>query len=306
MTQSKPKKIALIVEGGGMRGVFAAGVLDSFIEMNFSPFTLYIGVSAGSSNLISHLAGHKGRNYRVIMSCATSGQFINRWKFLKGGHYLDLDWFQSECLEMHPLDEQAAFQRLKSTGSQFLVVCTNMETGKPIYCQPNIKTLHNILLGSCSVPLLYRSPVYIDDTRVIDGSVSDPLPIQKAYEQGATDIVVIRSREKSYRKSEGGLEAKVSSYVYRDYPNMQATIDNQPKTYNESVEFIEHPPTDTRVYQIASHTPLSTTRTTTNTDTLEVDYRLGQQLGEEFIHQYKHNFEQAIEPVDIDAEVDIA
>lgn len=234
--------MALIVEGGGMRGIFSAGVLDSFYELGFDPFHLYIGVSAGSLNLISHLAGQYRRNYRVLMSCATSGQFINKWKFLSGGHYLNLDWLGNECLAIHPLDEQGAFQFLSKAGREFVVVATDVETGQPSYHHPNDGNIHNILLGSCSVPLLYRTPVYINNRRAVDGSVGDPIPVRQAYTQGATEIVLIRSRGKSYRKSSGGIEARLGAFLYRNFPKIQNTISNQYRVYNESVDFVEHPP----------------------------------------------------------------
>ncbi|MBA6234012.1 MULTISPECIES: hypothetical protein [unclassified Colwellia] len=80
------KKVALVVEGVGMLNIFAAGVLYSFNENNFDPFTLYLGVSAGSMSLASHLAGQYLRNYCVLMHCATSGAFISSWNYLRGGH----------------------------------------------------------------------------------------------------------------------------------------------------------------------------------------------------------------------------
>jgi predicted patatin/cPLA2 family phospholipase len=219
--QKKAKKFALVVEGGGMRSIFSAGVLDSFFESGFDPFDLYLGVSAGSLNLASHLAGQYLRNYSVMMYCATSGQFISSWKYLLGGHFIDLDWLNKQCLETHPLDEQSAIRLLQNTGKTFKVVCTNLETGKPYYLCPDGKNIYDVLLGSCCVPLLYRSPVYISDVQVIDGGISDPIPIKKAYSEGCTDIIVIRTREKNYREAGNTLDKRLGYYLFRRYPKLQ-------------------------------------------------------------------------------------
>lgn len=282
LSQQKPKKIALIVEGGGMRGIFAAGVLDSFYEIGFDPFHLYFGVSAGSLNLISHLAGQFRRNYRVVMFCATSGQFINGWKYLKGGHYVDLDWLSNECLKVHPLDKNTALQRLEDTGKRFVIVCTNVETGQPDYHSPNTENINNMLIGSCCLPLLYRKPVYIAGVRVIDGGIGDPIPVRKAYADGATDIVVIRSREESHREKNSSIEIKIGSLLYKKNPKLQKTILNLPSTYNSSLSFMATSPSDVNIFQIAPQSRLSANLTSTNTQLLEVDYWLGRHKGKNF------------------------
>lgn len=282
LIQPKPRKIALIVEGGGMRGMFAAGVLDSFYEVGFDPFHLYVGVSAGSFNLISHLAGQFRRNYQVVMSCATSRQFINGWKYLRGGHYLDLDWLSNECLKTNPLDKKTALQRLEDTGKSFVIVCTNVNTGRPNYHSPNIENINNILKGSCCVPLLYRKPVYVEGERVIDGGISDPIPVKKAYTEGSTDIVVIRSREESHREKKSSIEIKIGLLLYKKNPKLQKAILNLPNTYNNSLSFMEKSPSDVNVFQIAPPCCLNASLTSTNTQSLEIDYWLGRQEGKNF------------------------
>lgn len=278
----KPKKIALIVEGGGMRGMFAAGVLDSFYEVGFDPFHLYFGVSSGSLNLISHLAGQFQRNYRVVMFCATSGQFINSWKYLRGGHYVDLDWLSNECFEAVPLNKDFALQTLKDKGKRFVIVCTNVETGQPDYYSPTTENIDNMLIGSCCIPLFYRKSVYIAGVRVIDGGICDPIPVEKAYRDGATDIVVIRSREENHRESNNSIEIKIGSFLYKKHPKLQRAILNFPDTYNNSLSFMEASPPDVNIFQIAPQSCLSANLMSTNTKLLEMDYRLGRYQGKKF------------------------
>ena len=131
-TSKNTKKFALVVEGGGMRTIFAAGVLDSFHENNFDPFTLYLGVSAGSLSLASHLAGDYLRNYRVLMHCATSGAFISSWNYLRGGHYINLDWLTTKCLKQHPLDILSTMKNLADNGKKFMLCAPILKLASPI------------------------------------------------------------------------------------------------------------------------------------------------------------------------------
>ena len=295
------KKIALVVEGGGMRSMFSAGVLDSFYELEFDPFQLFFGVSAGSLNLASHLAGQYLRNYRVIMFSAKSGRFINIWNFLRGGHYIDLDWLFAECLESHPLNKKWALKYLSKNNKKFIVVCTSVETGKPHYYYSNKNNFHKILLGSCCIPLLYRKPIYISKNHVMDGGISDPIPVKKAYQEGATDIVVIRSRIKDYRESNNQIAEKMGSYLYRDHPKLRKSILNLSETYNNSIDFINNPPANINILQIAPTKHLDTTFMTTDTHLLERDYQHGKQLGKEFVHNWLVEFNLVVQDKQLSA-----
>ena len=279
----KAKKYALIVEGGGMRTMFSAGVLDSFHIQKFDPFQIYLGVSAGGMNLISHISGQTFRNYQIIMFCAKSGEFINGWKYLRGGHFLDFDWFSNECLKHFPLDVNAAFNKIRLHAKEFIVVSTNVKTGKPNYHKPDEANLQNILLGSCCIPLLYRNPVFISNKQVFDGGISDPLPVKKAYQHGATDIIVIRSRSKNYRETENSFDKRLGGYLFSEHPAFKDSILNQHKAYNDSIDFIENPPEGINIFQVASNEPLNTSLTTTNMRLLEMDYQLGRMLGKAFV-----------------------
>ena len=115
-----PGRTALIVEGGGLRGIFAAGVLDAFLEADFDPFNLYLGVSAGANNLSSYVAQQRGRNYRVYTHYALHPEFINVRKYLRGGHLMDLDWLWEESLSGLPFDVNRALAHVRDR--VFLIV----------------------------------------------------------------------------------------------------------------------------------------------------------------------------------------
>ena len=133
MSKIKNNKKALIVEGGGMRGVFAAGVLNAFGSAGFDTFDIYLGVSAGACNLASHLAGQNDRNFDIIERYSISGRFISLGRFICGGHLMDLDWLWEKTISEYRLDMKKIFERLKRQNKEYVIVTTSVETGKASY-----------------------------------------------------------------------------------------------------------------------------------------------------------------------------
>ena len=120
----------------------------------------------------------------------------------------------------------------------------------------------------------------------MDGGISDPIPVKKAYEEGATDIVIIRSRAEDYRYSENQIVEKMGAYLYKNHSKLKKSILNSAGTYNNSIDFIENPPANINIVQIAPTITLGTTFMTTDTQLLERDYQHGKQLGKEFVRNW--------------------
>ena len=273
---------ALVAEGGGMRGIFTAGVLDVFLEHTFDPFDIYIGVSAGACNLSSHLARQHRRNFRVIVNLMTRPAFISRKKFLSGGHMMDLDYLWDVMREEEPLDVENI---IRIRRKKFFIVATSVETGGPIYLEPTKEDCLICLKASSAVPLLYRGFVTLGGSRLVDGGVSDPIPAREAYRRGARRIVVIRTRPPDYVKTKG-FENYISSFATRRWPRLSRAILHQADTYRQCVAFILNPPQDAEVCQIAPPAPLKSTRTTRDTKLLLADYETGRRAGEEFMKNW--------------------
>mgnify|MGYP001310008618 CR=1 FL=1 len=100
---------AIVVEGGAMRGIFAAGVLDAYMEADFYPYDFAIGVSAGTSNLTNYLSKQQRRSYNVITNLATKKQFFNPVRFIKKGHLVDIKWLLNESERICPLNKKQLF-----------------------------------------------------------------------------------------------------------------------------------------------------------------------------------------------------
>ncbi len=276
-------KYALVVEGGGMRGIFPAGVLDVFLERRFDPFDLYIGVSAGACNLASHLAGQHRRNLRLYTELMTKPGFISIRKYLKGGHLMDLDYLWELIDKEEPLSLKEIF---KKNGKEYIVVGTNATMGSPVYMKTNVHNCNECLKASSAVPLLYRGIVEIDLTHYVDGGVTDPIPAMEAYRRGARIIAVIRTRPALYKKKKG-FENIISSFATRKWPMLSKAVKRQAETYSRCVDFILNPPKDVTIIQIAPEAPLYTGRTTQDIESLLADYETGRKQGEDFVSHWE-------------------
>ncbi|HOD14960.1 MAG TPA: patatin family protein [Spirochaetota bacterium] len=283
INRKKKPGIALVAEGGGMRGIFCAGVLDVLMEQKCRPFDLYIGVSAGACNLASHLGGQHQRNFRIYTRIMTRPEFISMKKFLSGSHMMDLDYLWNTIDIEDPL---AVTEIYRDQSRDFIVVGSSVETGKPVYMQPRPEDCSMSLKASSAVPLLYRGFLEINGIKLVDGGVTDPIPVMEAYRRGARRIVVIRTRPALYRKSKG-LEHYLSSFATRKWPELSRAVKNQACTYGRCVDFILNPPADVEIIQIAPDAPLKCSRTTQEKELLLSDYALGRKHGEMFARSWK-------------------
>ncbi|MEC6906949.1 patatin family protein [Photobacterium piscicola] len=187
------KKIALIVQGGGQRGIFSAGVLDSFLEHQFDPFELYIGTSAGALNLSSFISRQPRFGYHFIRNVSMDDQFFNLYKYLSKQQPMNLEWAlqQVSASGLYPLDIATAHKTL--THRTALACATRKDTLQDYYLPMYQQDWSEVLLASCAIPLLYNQPVNMDELQWVDGGVSAAIPVKEAWRRGADLVVVIRT-----------------------------------------------------------------------------------------------------------------
>jgi predicted patatin/cPLA2 family phospholipase len=263
-----------VVEGGAMRGVFSAGVLDAFLEAAFHPFDLAIGVSAGACNLASHLAGQHGRNKRCYLELMSRREFIDVRRAARGRSIVDLDWLWDTLAIKEPLDV-AAIARQKT---EFVVVATSAETGEPVHLVPGEADMFDALKGSCALPVLYKNRVRVGGKGIVDGGVSDPVPAEEAYRRGARRILVLRSRPAEFFKVDSWSDRITALALYKE-PSVMRAVRGTAARYQRAVSFMNAPPPDCRVIQVAPPSPLATSRMSQDVGRLAKDYALGQDLG---------------------------
>jgi predicted patatin/cPLA2 family phospholipase len=274
-------KTALVVEGGAMRGMFSAGVLDVFLEQRFDPFDMVLGTSAGACNLASHVAGQHGRNVRCYSQLMIRREFLDLRRAFSRRHVLDLDWLWDELARVEPLDVDA----IVASGKELVVVATSARTGKPVYFEPSKEQMFAALKGSCALPWFYRQPVQVGDELVVDGGVSDPFAVREAYRRGARKIVVVRSRPAAYVKKQG----LSRHFLALTAPNaaLAAAYHNTATSYRAAVDFVLNPPRDCMIVQVAPDTALPVSRTTQDIAALERTYALGRSQGQEAVRAWR-------------------
>lgn len=268
-----------------MRGVFPAGVLHAFGRSGFDPFDLYIGVSAGACNLASHLAGQNDRNFEIIERYSSTSRFISMTRFLSGGHLMDLDWLWDVTIRDSRIDLKTLFSKLCSFKKEYLVVATSMEHGGALYLSPDENTLEHFIKVSSALPVLYRGSLTIGAERAADGGVADSIPVREAYNRGAKRITVLRTRSADFEMKRSRLRF-ISQILFRKYPEFARALGRREVSYNDAVRFIQNPPSDVIVDEIAPPPGKGPGRATTNLKILRAAYRSGIEQGEAFIEAY--------------------
>ena len=228
------EKSGLVLEGGGMRGIFTIGVLDNFMDRGIR-FPYVIGVSAGACNAISYMSGQRGRAKFSNIDMMEKYHFIGFKHLLTKGNIMDFDLlFHKLPEEIYPYDYEA----LARCPERFEAVTTNCLTGKANYFEEknNPKRVIDILKASSSLP--YVCPIsYVDGVPMLDGGITDSIPYERAVSQGFTNNVVVLTRNRGYRKPTH--TSKVPFFMYRKYPEAKEAIRMRNLMYNKQIELVE-------------------------------------------------------------------
>lgn len=231
------EKSGLILEGGGMRGVYTAGVLDVFME-NELYFPYVIGASAGACNASSYLSRQLGRNRTVNLDYCSHPEYISykNWLFKKKGLF-GMDFIFDELPNrLVPFDYDA----FKQSKEKFVVVVTDCKTGKPVYLTREDyeeKDLSLVLRASASIPFI--APVIeLGGKHLMDGGIADPIPVHKAITDGVSKGVVVLTQNRGYRKKKPKL-TWVTKRFYPEYTGLDESLKARYIKYNETLDYIE-------------------------------------------------------------------
>jgi predicted patatin/cPLA2 family phospholipase len=265
---------AIVVEGGAMRGIFAAGVLDVLLESGTGPFDLAIGSSAGACNLASHLAGQHRRNYRCYLTQMRRTEFSDARRFLRGGHWLDIDYLWDAFDREDPLDTSAAAR----SRTRLVVGTTAVDTGEAAFFEPGAADMSEVLRASSAVPFLFRRFVELGGRPFADGGVAAPIPVEEAHRRGARKILVIRSRPADF-PGPSRLECSFVAAALREHRGLARAFLRYRSIYARSVGFLRSPPPGTTIVHVAPERHLGTSRMTRDRTTLERDYARGRAAG---------------------------
>ena len=267
------ERSGLILEGGGMRGVFTCGVLDCFMD-NGIRFPYAIGVSAGACNGLSYISRQRGRAKFSNIDLLEKYNYIGIKYLLKKGNIMDFDLlFHTFPNEIIPYD----YEMLANCKEHYEMVTTSCRTGKACYYEEkkNANRVIDIVKASSSLPFV--CPItYVDGEPMLDGGIADSIPILRARELGYDNNVVVLTRNKGYRKSEK--EIKIASLFYKEYPAMQEAIRQRNKIYNEQISMIEELENAGEIVVIRPQKPIEVGRMERDTKKLLALYEEGYNL----------------------------
>ncbi len=269
-------QIALIVEGGGFKSGFTAGVLDSFIINGFDPFHLYLGVSGGAMNLTSYISRQYKRNINIILAMSKNTNFISIVRFLKGGNYMELKYLLEVTEKKYPFDIDVANKHLKNADCR--VVVTNYLNGNSAYLSVKKYGWLKTMEATGSLPMATRGYCEIAGRKYIDGGLSDPLPVKRVYDWGYRNIILLRTHQNDI-EADWKLTSLYAPIIYRDNPKLQKLIMRNDKIYSRKQKYISNPPEDLKLIQVAPETELECGVISNNLKDIQMDYRYGLELG---------------------------
>ena len=273
------KKKALIVEGGGQRGVFSFGIIDTFIKKNYDPFDIYIGVSNGVAVLYWYLIREQDNNLDKMLYAA-SGDYFSYKNIFNGKDIFNIHKMYKDGEKIFKPDVEKIENNLNK--KKYISVVTDATEANAEYYSFEEKEWTQKMIASGTLPVLVRTPSLINGRRKFDGGITDPLPVEKAYEMGAKKIIVIRTYEKEFRRKLK-IENYIGALLSQGYPKLRRALLNHDKTYNKALDFINNPPKDCEIVQLCPPEKLKTKRDSKNIELLKGDYEVGKKVADKYL-----------------------
>ncbi len=248
-------KSGLILEGGGMRGVFTCGVLDNLMDRGVRfPYT--IGVSAGACNGLSYMSGQRGRAKYSNIDLLDKYHYVSLRHLIFKGNIMDFDLLFDEFPNrIIPYDYPA----YAACSERYEMVTTSCRTGRACYFEEkhNPERIIDIVRASSSLPFV--SPIsYVDGEPMLDGGIADSIPLERAQSLGYDNNLVVLTRNKGYRKS--SKPTSVPPFFYRRYPYLREAIRRRNEVYNHQIELVERLEAEGRLTVLRPQKPITVSR----------------------------------------------
>ncbi len=263
-------KIGLVLEGGGMRGLYTVGVLDALMEQGLRVDEA-VGVSAGACNGVSYVSQQKGRGLQVNLDYLGDKRYLSWSNFFHTRSLFGMDFIFEEIPDrLIPFDYQA-FQR---DPCDFWAGVTDVETGLPVYFgKADLVDNSRVIRASSAIPV-FSPMVEYKGGRYLDGGTSAPIPLDKALEDGCDRLLVVLTRERSYVKQPEKFRW-VYRWVFRRHPAMVQALDRRHQVYNQALEQLRQLEGEGRALVIAPKESLGLSRFEKNRERLLAAYREG-------------------------------
>ena len=278
-------KFGIIDVGGGLRGIYGAGVLDRCMEEGVQ-FDCCIGVSAGSANMSSYVAGQHGRNKPFYLDYSFRREYMSVNNLVHKHSYLDLDYVYgalSNADGENPLDYPAVV----ASPAELVVVAADARTGKPVYFTKDALRPddYRILMASCCIPVIDR-PYYIDGIPYYDGGLADPVPLEKALAMGCDHVAVILTKPIAPEQT-GSRDKKIARLLRHRYPEAAQGLALRAERYNNEVRKALKMEQAGTACVIAPDSTEGMSTLTKDKQSLETMYRKGLQDAEKLVRWYR-------------------
>ena len=265
-------KAALVLEGGALRGMYTSGVLDTFLKNNME-FECVAGVSAGALNAMSYISKQPGRSAKINLEYCDDPRYIGRKAFIKNKGIIGYDYLFGDISEDKvPFD----FKSFENTNQRFVIVTTNCEKAETEYLEKsNCNDLFKAAQASSSMPLA-SAMVEINNNHYLDGAVTTSIPVKWALEQGYEKIVVVLTRDKTYRKPMiSDKMKKLYKLAYHKYPELIEKLNTMPERYNKLQEELLELEKEGKIFIIRPEKEVTVSRLEKDKEKLENLYKEG-------------------------------
>jgi Predicted esterase of the alpha-beta hydrolase superfamily len=238
--------IGLVLEGGGMRGLYTSGVLDFFMEKNLY-FPYVIGVSMGACNGASYISRQKGRNKRINLKYINDPRYLSYRNLVRRKGLFSTDFAYDEVPNKLEIFDIKTFNEAKE---KFIIGTTDCDNGKPVYFEKTdcCDSILDIIRASSSLPFL-APIVRHKGLNLLDGGVIDPVPVKKSIEDGNNKNVIILTRNKGYMKKPFKMSF-LAKTIYPKYKGLVEAMVNRYRIYNETIKYIEELEKEGKVFII--------------------------------------------------------
>ncbi len=272
------KNTGLVLEGGGMRGVFTSGVLDAFMQHGLF-FNYIVAVSAGACNGMSYMSRQQGRARYSNIDMLIKYDYIGLRHLLRHGSIFDPELlYERFPNEIIPYDYPTYY----ANPATFEMVVTNCRTGRCEYLSEhggNNKRLMAIVQATSSLPYV-SNIIDVDGKPMLDGGIIDSIPVMRSIEQGHNFNVVVATRERGFRNT--GKDRKIPHFIYKDYPRLRVALSHRIEAYNDQLALIERLEDEGRIVCIRPEKPVEVGRVEKDPAKLEALYQEGFRLGDKF------------------------
>ena len=264
------KKVGLVLEGGGMRGIYTVGVLDLLLDYQIQT-DYVIGVSAGACHGVSYVSNQRGRSFKVNTEYLDDARYLSFKNYLKTKSIFGMDFIFDDIPNKLDLFD---YDQFLSSKSEFVTGVTDVQTGKPVYFgKEHLNKDTTILRASSSIPI-FAPIVEYQGGKYLDGGTSDPIPVRKAIEDGCDQVIVVLTRDRDYVKKPESFRM-IYKRAFKNFPEMVRLLDERQDIYNDTLQYIRKLEVDNKAIVVAPSKPINISRFEKNIEVLRGIYDLG-------------------------------